>query len=328
MAFTFNTTINSFYLSSMLPESVSITTSTEGGSATVKVKVDDVIVFETMMTAYGYYLKLYDLQSIIEEAIKSNNNATGVCRIVVTDGTTTEQTSPFTVLLSDVVISNPSTWLATHFLTTRKSFVISRTGKQKLSYYAASGETVTHLITATIRRNGLILPVVLQQGMDTTGGGLVTEDINVATLASQFNGTLLAFEVQRGTNRKMKFYVTDEEPTLTFLFLNGFNVPEIAALTAVVSTKRKMESSTAIMHKRKQKYDIDNQEAFEVETSALGHNEARWLSQLIHSSYAAVSVNGTYKEVLIDGEIDVSNADNATHRLKFKYEFATIAKYQ
>lgn len=329
MAVVINTVFSSFYLSAALPEIVSFSIQDSGAQATVTVVVDGEEVFENTMTAFGNSLKLYDIQSIIEEAIRNNNNAMGSCKVVIEDEYhETDESTLFNVLVSEGVADNPATWLSAHFLTTRSSYRISPNGKQNLHYYKVQTDLTTKFITATVIPAGATVPNVVVWNQGSGGAnGLKTELIDMEAIQQHFGTSkVLAFDVERGS-RKMTFYVIDEEPTLKMSFLNGFNLPEYIELRGVNVHRRKMEAGTAEVMRKKERYDFNPEETYEVETATLSREEAEWLSQIFTSRYVAVYEGGAYREVIIDGEGEISDSDNVVNRLKFKYEFAKNVKY-
>lgn len=324
---TINTQFAQILFSCQLPDVVSITTTGEEAEVEVSVEVDEVTVFSANLKANDYKVFLYDIRSIIEEAIRDNEVAFGDCDISVTEGSTSAGTNGFTVVLSDIDIPNAATWLASHFLTTRQSQCIAADGIQCLAYFANAGESITYIIDATVRTaNGYITTVRwTEQSSETVSKGQYAENISAAAIQTHFaqDGQVLAFTVQRGANRSMKFFVVDAKPQLTLQFANNFNVWEYAALNAVTIQKRKLNAGEAVVLRQRQKYDLQTEESFEVETTLLSMEEAKWLAQVLTSRWVAKKIaNGTYKEILVDGETEISDSDDGKNHLKFSYVYA------
>lgn len=321
---TINTQIGQVLFSCQLPEKVSITTVGESAEVEVAIEVNSVEVFSVVLNATDYKVYLYDIRSIIEDAIRENDEAFGDCDINVTENGTSTGANGFTVVLSDMDIPNAATWLQSHFLTTRVSQCIAADGRQCLSFFATQGEQITYIIDATVRQaNGYISTVRwTERNAETASRGQYSEVINVADIITHFaqDGQVLAFTVQRGAARLMKFFVVDIMPQLTLLFSNNFNVWEYAYLNAATVQKRKLEAGEAVSIRHRLKFDLQIEEEFEVETAILSREEAQWLAQMLTSRYIEkIMPDGSSKTILVDGETEISDADDAQNRLKFSY---------
>lgn len=303
---------------------VSITTVGESAEVEVAIEVDSEEVFSVILSATDYKVYLYDIRSIIEDAIRENDEAFGDCDISVTENGSSSGTGGFTVVLSDMDIPNAATWLQSHFLTTRISQCIAADGRQCLSFFANQGEQITYIIDATVRQaNGYISTVRwTERNAETASRGQYSEVINVADIVTHFaqDGQVLAFTVQRGAARLMKFFIVDIMPQLTLLFSNNFNVWEYAYLNAATVQKRKLEAGEAVSIRHRMKFDLEIEEEFEVETALLSLQEAHWLAQMLTSRYIAkLMPDGSTKPILVDGETEISDSDDAQNRLKFSY---------
>lgn len=333
MSVVINTPFNDLYLSAMLPETVSFTVQDENASAVVTVYVDHQIVFKTTLYAYGHNMYLNDIRSIIEEGIRQNENAHGECALMISDEESNASTQNFVVLISDFAIPGPLFFLATHFLTTRTSFRIHRSGKQTLAWLPSSAGTMMKYIDALILPEGENTPTVLRwdQGQQQYfDGQLYSYTVKVQTISDYFEqnypvkkGKLLSFTVHVGL-RSMTFFVTDEQPDFRLSFLNAFNITEYAELYAVTTRKQKVERSEAHCNFDHIFYDQNTEISFEVETSALPFEEAVWLNQLFSSRYVAIPIYGNvYEQVLItDSSSEIADSDKEQIRLKFTYKYA------
>ena len=324
---TINTNIPQICFSSMLPDVVNVTTDAESAAVTAVVTVDNVNVFETTIYGSNYRVNFYDIRSIIEAAIRHNNNIDGECEFEVTEGSSTANTNGFTVIISDRIIPGNSAILGSQFLTTLHAQRISRTGRQKISWYATQNETITYKIHATLRNNITQLTEVqtwTQQQSATVAKGSYSATVDVATIAEHFgsNYTLLAFTVERGANRKIDFFVTDEQPSSIFVFTNNFNAEEFAEVYGATVHKSSMESSEARIMYSMQKYDFDLDQSFELESSLVNTEEYEFLAQLLTSRYVAIKDGSVYREVLTDGEAEVSYNHATENRFKMSYKFA------
>ena len=332
MSLSINTQFPSLCLSADLPESVSFSSQDEDSSASVSVIVDNETVFTTTLYAFGHDMVLHDIRSIIEDAIRENNNSTASCRITATDGSDTVQTSAFLVIFSQFSIPQPATFLLQHFLTTRRSFRITRSGTQPLSWFSRQGEQVNAWIEATVMPSNATTPIVVllnQTNIRPTSDTVYQYDVNVADIQTQVStrGRLLAFKIVRGL-RGINFYVTDEQPALSVSFLNAFNLPELAEIFGTMKMIQETESNEAVCGRKRILFDRNDRHNFEIETTVLSYDEAKWLRQLLASRFITVPVNGTQKEILVDSsQIEISDDNNAANRLKFTYHYANDIQY-
>ena len=333
MAVAINTPFSNLYLSAMLPERVSFSVQDENTSAVVSVYVDHQIVFQSTLYAFGHNMYLNDIRSIIEEGIRQNENAHGECMVTIADSESNASTQNFVVLISDFAIPSPMYFLATHFLTTRSSFRIHRSGNQTLAWLPSAAGTHLKYIDAVILPEGESTPTVLRwdQGQQQYfDGQLYSYTFKVQTISDYFEqkypekkGKLLSFTVHVG-QRSMTFFVTDEVPDFRLSFLNAFNITEYAELYAVTTQKQKVERSEAHCNFDHIFYDQKTEISFEVETAALPYEEAQWLNQVFASRYVAIPIYGdTFEQILItDSTSEITDSDKEQNRLKFTYKFA------
>lgn len=319
-------------LSADLPEEVSISAQDEDTSAQVSIIVDGQAVFQTTLYAFGHNMALHDIRSVIEDAIRENNNSTASCRITATDGSDTVQTSTFLVIFSQFSIPQPATFLLQHFLTTRRSFRITRDGTQTLSWFSRQGEQVSAWIEATVMPSNATAPIVVLLNQTTirpTNDTVYQYAISVADLQTQVStrGRLLAFKIVRG-QRGIHFYVTDEQPALSVSFLNAFNLPELAEIYGTMKMIQETESNEAVCGRKRILFDRNDRHNLEIETTVLSYDEAKWLRQLLASRFITVPVNGTQKEILIDSsQLEISDDNTAANRLKFTCHYANDIQY-
>ena len=330
---TINTTIPALCLSAALPDTISI--ATQYSIIGIKIKVDNEVVWTTELYSFQNVAVLYDIRTVIESAIRANNNASGVCYIVVTEDGTDSSSSAFTVIISDINIPSAASWLQTHFLTTVSAHRICRNGKQLLHWYAAQGESMTYKIIARYKGQASqtgqeteIESTWTEQSAATVNAGIYEYLVDVAAIETHFQQSIISFTVQRGANRSLEFFVIDEEPALQLSFLNNFNVAERADLFVDSSKKTKMEASEATSLRNQVKFDFNVETEFQVETAPLPIDLAKWLTQLFTSRYVTKYMpDNTWKEILIDGSSEVSDKSNAENAIKFTYKYAKKIEY-
>lgn len=318
--------------SASLPDAVAVTTSGESATILVEVTFNSQVILSTNLYAYNYQAELYDIRSLIEDRLHADQLTFADCDISVTEGGSSVGTGGFTVILSEFDKSNIGTWLQSHFLTIRTSQRISAEGQQQLSWFAAQGERITYSIEAIVD-NGVsqVVSTWTERAAQNVNKGAYNSLINVPGIMAHFEdtGKVLAFKVSRGANRSMWFYVTDEEPTKSFRFRNQFNALEYAHLYAATTKHHKMEASEAYCLNKIVKYDFERSNEFELQTALLPMEEAQWLEQLLSSRYVeCLTKDGSWQEVVVDGESEVSDNAEAENRFSMTYKFVKDVEYQ
>ena len=121
------------------------------------------------------------------------------------------------------------------------------------------------------------------------------------------------------------FYVTDRTPNLTLLVRNEFNCDEYIHLTCVTKSKLDLDRSTATSLGVTTFYDDKSAYEYDVESSMLTFEEAKHFSQLLLSRYVnIVEKGGALAPITItDINSEISDADNATNSIKFKYKYSS-----
>ena len=331
----FVNTIPQICLTANLPDVIEIETDVRGAVVQMKVYVNNTIILTTEIYALGTTAYIYDIRSIIENRMRSEDLANAMFDIVITEeqdsssnGGDENHTGPSLCIMSEKENPQPLTWMQSHFLTARTTQRISKTGKQLLGFFTQAGEMISTQIIGHIRQaNGSYIIDTWQiqaAGIATTE--LSTMEINMPAIISHFEnlGELLYFDVTKG-NRKVTFFISDEDPQMTFRFRNNFNILEYAEIFGVTVHKVKMSKSDASILRKKVQYDFEKEEEYEVETSYLSRMEAEGLTELLLSRKTEIKTeNNIWKPVLTDGEGEISDKRNAENRLKFTYQFEKI----
>ena len=333
MATNIGTSFDTLYLSSHLPEKVFI--STDARSVTIKIYVDADEVFSSVYYPFNGNVTFRDLRSIVEAAIYDQALDVGHLMIEVSDG------SGQSSVVDDVLVINSSyktalgseTFLATSFLTTRKSAVIPRSAPLLLQYFERAYSTGSnyYMIHYTVPHiPDTVLEYKVEQskyGSSTTG--VVSKSLPYDTFkgyvdtALSVDCTVLFVEIYH-SGRQFSVFYTDEQPTEQFTFINAFNMTETAYLYAASVVKTEIERSEAVCGRQMQFYDENVTTKHEVETAALMPDEALWLNQLFTSKYVTHPVgNGKSAQVLIsDITSEVTDSDKEQTRLKFCWRYA------
>ena len=149
--------------------------------------------------------------------------------------------------------------------------------------------------------------------------------------------TIHAYSVHAGA-RAFTFYVQRHEPPLSLYFRNAFNVFERCDLQAVTTHKPKVDRSIAVTNRISTFYNQQNEKLYEVETSGLTMEQARWIEQLFYSHDVRMATKRTdfsqgytpqgMPIVLItEPTCEISDADGELNTVKFTYQYQDRRTY-
>ena len=217
---------------------------------------------------------------------------------LITENTNTPER---TVIFSRLNIGHniACSFLQSSFLTTLSSFTIPRSAIQHLTYLVLPGCTLQGYTECLVLVDGESTPRTVRltdQDIVTTNVSHLSayhDIISPVGIPSRLyiQGTLLLFTVHRGFLAKT-FYVIDR------------------------STATSLGTSTF--------YDDHSAYEYEVESSMLTEEECSHYSQLLLSPYTNIIEpnGGSIPIIITDISSEISDAENATNSLNFKYKYA------
>ena len=251
----------------------------------------------------------------------------------------TETLEGIKVVYSSFRTSDDSeSFLSTHFLTTRKSALLPRSGFLSLSNYTkanAQGSNYALIYYSQQGADGVVFTYTSTfSKMQSTTEGIVNKQLShgyFKTLVDQAVGTnskILGAEYHIG-NRQFNIFFTDEKPTEEFSFKNAFNIMETVYLYNTTTIKTEIDRSEAVCGRKTQFYDETVKIKHEVETAALSYDEAKWLNQMLTSKLVEhPDDNGDTVQVLIsDITSEVTDSNKELIRLKFSWKYADGIEY-
>lgn len=340
MAAVLKTLIDYVTFSAALPEELRIETDHPDDMVTVTVYVDRVNLFSTQLYAYEGVARFYDIRSVIEGILLQNNKACADFELAI-GSDSGESIHSFCVIMSNFIIPNTTYYVMRHFLTTRKSIMVSREGMVSLTWFNLNDCEERVVITGTMLYDDGSIELCeddrgTEKRMEETTEFL---DLDIAEYCEYFSenwtgptAKLIALTVSYG-ERSLNIYITDEVPDMRLQFLNNFNVKEYAELYGVTVNKQSVERSEAHCNYDSIFYDQRTEQTFEVETAALTYEEAIWLNQMLASRETKIQLSdGSFRDILItDSSPEISDSDKEQNRLKFTYKFknsAPVLKYE
>ena len=298
-------------------------------SVAVNVFCGKIPIFSTTLYTYNSKAMFTNFREIIEEYMRENDLTATLFSINVKAGQEQTETHATFIYNSIKLETNILTFLKTHFLTTRTSYLIPYNGEPYLSWYQEETPDDNDCYTDLVIRTGNDIKTYrLQDRADNSA--MQTEifipDQMLDALEDQTpsfsrsNGEdLLSFTVHRG-KRSMTFYITKRQPQETFIFRNCFNCLETAHVFAATTLKTDIERSEATCNNQTTFYDQQTTHAHEVNITTLSLEHALWLNQLLEPH----KVTDCKENAILISDItsEISDETNVTNKLKFTWRFS------
>lgn len=320
---------STFTFSSSLPKRIPIRT--DAKSVSVSVLCSGSVVFQTTLYPFDNYAYLYDLRSILENYLTKYIRSITKFQIKAQTASETALTKDDRIVVFAKVYLEWSAqiFLQSNFLTTAKVYLIPRSALQFLSFIPTENKTIKKYTECLVMEEGKSSPSLetVDEGTSTPAMG-ITQSIDVSPeyISSRLKtkGKLLSFTVHRGALAKT-FYVIDKMPNIILSVYNEFMQYEYIFLYCTTKRITNFERSTAICNGETSFYDDTTDSEFEVETSMLQYDDAVRISTLLlsHSVSLVTDINEDYSLPIIITDLtsEISDADNATNSIKFKYKF-------
>ena len=340
MSVTLNTQLGELMFSSQIPD-IDLSTS-DDGEAVVSIVSGGTTVFSATHIPYQRNIVVHDIRSVVEYYMRQGNHALRSFQLKAKHNNALQTLATFQVVyLEQHFTGDPEEFLRNNFLTTMEGKLMAPGATEFLYYYkkAYSQESVRFRVVASVYDEE---PRVFQyspQMSINTNDSISKVEVNMKVMldAVESHGWVrdhikpLACSVQVGA-RSFTFYVQDVEPNLTLYFRNAFNCYECCALQAVTTHKPKVDRSIAVTNRISTFYNQQNEKLYEVETSGLTMEQARWIEQLFYSHDVRMATKRTdfsqgYNPqgmpiVLIsDPTCEISDADGELNTVKFTYQY-------
>ena len=355
MAATLNTRLDALMFSSQVPDiSISVTDDNE---AEIMLDVPDMTIFSAVHFPYGHNITIHDRRSVIEYYLRDRDISLDEFALRVKHNGATQTLATFSVLyLEQHFTGDIGEFLRNNFLTTMAGKLTSPMATEFLHFFIAAGsqETVRYQVVASVNGIDGGEPRVYQltencgtSNYDRVHRLEVTYEVMMGLVESPAQGrprdaiTIHAYSVHAGA-RAFTFYVQRHEPPLSLYFRNAFNVFERCDLQAVTTHKPKVDRSIAVTNRISTFYNQQNEKEYEVETSGLTVEQAKWIEQLFYSHDVRMatkredfseetygSYNPTYMpQILItDFTCEIHDRDGELNSVKFTYQYADRRTY-
>ena len=333
MSILLNTSFDSLYLTSHLPDEVEIESLTP--LVTVKITVDDKEVFKSDYYTYYQKVLVQDIRSIVESAMLQMGLAIAKFVFTATNMENFSKTSgDVTVVYSQLKSSEGSEeFLTSHFLTIRKSALISQSSPFNLHFYTKAYQQSSNYCIIYYKASyapGQILSYrsdFNSKLSDTTAIISVNADYSrfQSILATQnIHGVTITQVHYQVGYRVFDIYFTPDTPSDIFQFNNAFNLLETVCLFAASTSKTDISRSEAVQGRVTSFYDVTTRVKHEVETAPLNFIEACHLTQLITSQKISrcVAVDEFAPVIVADSTPEVPDNITSLIRMKFTYEYS------
>ena len=305
------------------------------------------VILSERYYAYGGYVTLYDLGSLIEAEMRTSGQSIADFTLrVFTDSVNNKADScVLHILYCDrfTVCTDIPTFLKENFLTTLSMRRVAPDTTLSLFLYAEKGESIGYSVAHTFRKKDSEAlyrhPYTSDVSRIAESSGIIQLNISLSSIiadAASFAAvrpgdiTLLRFTVycgQRSISCFVDYSLDDRE---TFYFRNCFNVWDWATLPVLTTAKTDVDRSVAIINGKSLFYNQSTAKTYEVQTGPLTSDEAEWIDQLF-SSYNVFRIEPdptndvdplVLAPILItDGTCEVQNGDEKLNTVKFTWRY-------
>ena len=346
MAVTLNTTIGNLLFSSAIPDLV-LTTS-DDNEAEVILRCPDMAIFSAVHFPYSRSITIHDLRSVVELYMRERNLTLDEFELLAVHNGTQQTLATFKVVyLEHHFDGDIEEFLRNNFLTTQSAKLTSRLATEYLYFFAAAGEDVTIRHELVVSYDGGEPRLEVRKEFRGSYGHNRIEKIEVTYpmmmgwVTDGMEHTpdrvrLLAYSLHAG-QRAFTFYVQDSEPPVAMYFRNAYNCYELCALHAVTTHKPKVDRSIAVTNRISTFYNQQNEKQYEVETSGLTMEQARWIEQLFYSHDVRMATKRTdYEEeysqnynpqympivLITDFTCEIHDRNGELNTVKFTYQYS------
>ena len=355
MAVTLNTTIGNLLFSSAIPDLV-LTTS-DDNEAEIILRCPDMTIFSAVHFPYSRRITIHDLRSVVELYMRERNLTLDEFELLAVHNGTQQTLAGFKVVyLEHHFDGDIEEFLRNNFLTTMSAKLTSPKATEFLHFFIEAGvqELITYQVVASVEGIAGGEPRIYtmrencgQYNYSRIYKLEITYEVLMGIVESPADGrprdkiTVHAYSIHAG-QRAFTYYVQRHEPSLSLYFRNAYNVYELCALQAVTTHKPKVDRSIAVTHRLSTFYNQQNEKQYEVETSGLTMEQARWIEQLFYSHDVRMatvrtdfeeenygSYNPQYMPIILitDFTCEIHDRDGELNTVKFTYLYQDRRTY-
>lgn len=321
--------LNSIYFSCDLPEPLEMQASLDEVELTIQRSTTDVISVK-LATTDDQMAYFYDIRSVIEEELQAVGHP-DFFRILYADHDQQSQSDWFYVIPSAFSVDvAPEVFIAERFLTNSASWRIPRSADMDLplSFILAPNEECKGYTDYIIRpRQGTPFSVRVDDGTEKNplhDYNIIDYRPTLPELQEDYErsypdrpGDIIAMTIHRG-KRVLTIFVTDDEPSASFLFSNAFGCDEWLFCYAETTRKTAVDRSIAQCQGKDSFYDQRVTRTNELKTNSITPQEADRYNELFISKNTYIVRGTTLVPVLIT-DIDSSISDDPGDNIRLKF---------
>ena len=324
--------LDDYTLSSSLPESFDITGVLDD-YVEVSITLQGECVYSTRLYMNNGSCTFYELRQIVEENMIAWRLPLAAIEIsVVYDGSEDLIEDKYIIFsrYRNTAYSDID-FLESHFLVNRTYLTIPRELSANIPFFATANENFSIYYDCVFEKDGIIGQYRL--GYSTyhfQRPNIYVIPIGPNTIKTMADnaededcGKLLSFTVRTGS-RVMKVFVVDEKPSISFLFLNSYNVTETMFVMGTTSFETKITRKEAVTQDITSFYDKSVLRKWEVETIALTQEEAVWYNEFLESDYVTLNLSQEHNALRIlisDINSEISDSSKKSIHIKFSWRF-------
>lgn len=293
-------------------------------------------IYAAILQAYNDIIYFYGLKDLVEEYMRNNNISKADFIFEMEDDYGGDMTDNITLFYSAYrhFVNNESDFLESNFLSSRKSYVVPRTGDCYIPFAFLSTDEILVQVEFKIRTtsneiriNTFSEPIQQRHEINTY---TAFAGYDYVLSKCHYAGELLSAEVRCGNRRKTVYY-TDEIPVVSFFFLNAYNCLEVVNVIGKETVKTEFSNKEAVCNGEISYFDEKMVKKHYIETAAMSIDEANWFNEFLYSKLIEKEVNAnprqTAKVIISDISSEIIKAPNEPTRFKFAWRFADNNDY-
>lgn len=347
MAVTLQTPLDTLMFSSSFPD-LALSTS-DNNEAEIILRSPDYEIFSAVHFPYNRGIVIHDLRSVIEMYMRDRNLTLDEFELLAVHNGSQQILATFKIVYLEHSFSGDiAEFLRNNFLTTQSAKLTTPTATEFLNFYIAAGdqEKLRYQVVASVG-DGEPRAYQLAANLGSSNADRIyhveiTYEIMLGIVENPAQGrpreniTVHAYSIHAG-NRAFTFYVQHDPPEVMFYFRNAFNCYECCALHAVTTHKPKVDRSIAVTNRLSTFYNQQNEKQYEVETTGLTLQAARWLEQLFYAHDVRLATKredfteetvGSYRPdkmpvvLITDFTCEIHDRDGELNTVKFTYQYS------
>ena len=326
--------LDTYTLSSALPESFTVDTDQGEEYVEVHISLDGSCIYSTRL--YGDAngtCTFYELRQIVEQSMIARNLTLASFSLTVAHENGADELEDKYIIFSRYKNAERYTagFLESHFLVSRASYMIPRNVYGSLPFFATAEEDVSPYLDCVFDKDGEIYNFRLENPIHHYNRpSMYYISVYPPSIKARADneegedcGKLLSISVHAG-RRTVTVYVVDEEPCIQFYFRNCYNAVEVMPVFGTTTLKTEISRKEAVSGDVISFYDKSVSRKWQVKTVPLSQEEARWYNEFLESDYVYLELNQDFNDLRIlisDITSEISDSSKDLVHIKFSWRF-------